>query len=322
MFTNLAKEIKIVEVGPRDGLQNEAEKIPTENKVQLIEHLASAGLKNIEISSFVSPKWIPQLADALEVAKKLSLPEVNKSALVPNVKGYERFKQASTLNQVALFMSATEGHSKKNINKSIDEAFSALADVIKLAKADGYPVRCYVSVVFECPYEGEVNPNAVVKITEKLVSMGVDEISLGDTIGAATPNQVIDLISLVKKDCDLNKLALHFHDTRGTALANVVAGLESGITIFDASVGGLGGCPYAPGAAGNLATEDLVYLLHGIGCDTGIDLDRLVDAGSYAQELLGKKLPGRYLNASLAKRKKGCAAVESCSDSSAVVTNR
>ena len=322
MFTNLAKEIKIVEVGPRDGLQNEAEKIPTENKVQLIEHLASAGLKNIEISSFVSPKWIPQLADALDVAKKLSLEDVNKSALVPNLKGYERFKEASTLNQVALFMSATEGHSKKNINKSVDEAFSALEEVIKLAKGDGYPVRCYVSVVFECPYEGEVNPNAVVKITERLVSMGVDEISLGDTIGAATPNQVIDLINLVEKHCDLNKLALHFHDTRGTALANVVAGLESGITIFDASVGGLGGCPYAPGAAGNLATEDLVYLLHGIGCDTGIDLDRLVDAGSYAQELLGKKLPGRYLNASLAKRKKGCAAVESCSDNSTVATKR
>ena len=319
MFTNLAKEIKVVEVGPRDGLQNEAEKIPTEAKVQLIEALAKAGLKNIEISSFVSPKWIPQLADALEVARQLDLKEVNKSALVPNLKGYERFKEAS-LDQVALFMSATEGHSKKNINKSIEEAVNSLDQVCRLAKADGYPVRCYLSVVFECPYEGDVKPEEVVKIVERLVSMGVDEISLGDTIGAATPNQVIDLIEMVRKYCDLDNLALHFHDTRGTALANVVAGLESGIKIFDASVGGLGGCPYAPGAAGNLATEDLVYLLHGVGCDTGVDLDRLVDAGSFAQDILGKKLPGRYLNASLAKRKKGCAAVEACDDSSKVAS--
>ena len=315
MFENLPAQIKVVEVGPRDGLQNEEKNIPTADKVRLIEALAATGLKNIEVSSFVSPKWIPQLADALDVAGALNLPDVNKSALVPNLKGYERFKEAG-LNQVALFMSASESHSKKNINKSVDEAFVALAEVCDLAKRDGYPVRCYVSVVFECPYEGTVSPEQVTRITERLLSMGIDEISLGDTIGAATPNQVVDMISRVARHCDLDKLALHFHDTRGTALVNVLAGLESGISIYDSSLGGMGGCPYAPGAAGNLATEDLVYLLHGIGCDTGIDLDRLVDAGLLAQELLGKKLPGRYLGAALGKRQKGCPAVESCADSS------
>lgn len=320
MFENLPKEVKVVEVGPRDGLQNEEKQIPTEGKVELINQLANAGLKNIEVSSFVSPKWIPQLKDALEVSSSLKLPDVVKSALVPNLKGYERFKGAN-LDQVNMFMSATDGHSKKNINKTVSEAFEALAPVCEQAKADSYPVRCYVSVVFECPYEGSVDPEAVTRVTERLIKMGVDEISLGDTIGAATPDQVIAMVSHVGKHCDLDRLALHFHDTRGTALTNVVAGIESGITIFDASVGGLGGCPYAPGAAGNLATEDLVYLLHGIGCDTGIDLDRLVDAGSFAQELLGKKLPGRYLNASLGKRKKGCAAVEDCSDTKAITTS-
>lgn len=314
MFENLPGQVKVVEVGPRDGLQNEEKNIPTADKVKLINSLADAGLKNIEVSSFVSPKWIPQLADALEVSQALKLEGVNTSALVPNLKGYERFKQ-SGLDQVSMFMSASESHSKKNINKSIDEAFIALSEVCKLAKADQFPVRCYVSVVFECPYEGAVSPDQVTRITERLLSMGVNEISLGDTIGAATPNQVVELIHKVAQHCDLDKLALHFHDTRGTALANVVAGLEAGINIYDSSVGGMGGCPYAPGAAGNLATEDLVYLLHGIGCDTGIDLDRLVDAGSIAQDLLGKSLPGRYLSACLARRKKGCPTMGADSDS-------
>ena len=314
MFENLPKEVKVVEVGPRDGLQNEEKLIPSEGKVKLIEKLAHAGLKFIEVTSFVSPKWIPQLADASDVAGALKLEDdIVTSALVPNLKGYERFKGAG-LNQVAMFMSATEGHSKKNINKTVDEAFIALSEVCDRAKKDSFPIRCYVSVVFECPYEGEVAPDSVARIVERLLSMGVDEISLGDTIGAATPNQVIDMVARVARHCDLDKLALHFHDTRGTALANVIAGIESGITIFDASLGGMGGCPYAPGAAGNLATEDLIYMLHGIGCETGVDLDRLVDAGIYAQELLDKKLPGRYLNASIGKRKKGCAAADPCID--------
>lgn len=307
MFESLPEKVRVVEVGPRDGLQNEEKKIETAGKIELIEKLADAGLGHIEISSFVSPKWIPQLADASDVAAGLTSlkGKVVTSALVPNEKGYERFKEAG-LDQAALFMSASESHSRKNINKSIEEAFAALEPVAGLASGDGYSVRCYVSVVFECPYEGPVKPEEVVKIVSRLVDMGVDEISLGDTIGAATPNHVEELLDLVRMVVPLDKIALHFHDTRGTALANVLAGLLKGVTIFDASLGGMGGCPYAPGAAGNLATEDLVYMLHGLGVDTGIDLDRLVDAGAYAQELLGKELPGRYLRAALARRKKGC----------------
>ncbi len=309
MFENLPKKVRVVEVGPRDGLQNEPANVPTDQKVELISSLAAAGLTHIEVSSFVSPKWIPQLADALEVAQGLKLAKfdrpVKKSALVPNLKGYERFCQAD-LDQVALFMSATESHSKKNINKSIAEALAAVGEVAAVARKDGYSIRCYLSVVFECPYEGSVSPDQVTNITDELVKMGIDEISLGDTIGAATPNQVINLVERVAAKVDKDRLALHFHDTRGTALANVVAGLESGVTVFDASIGGMGGCPYAPGAAGNLATEDLVYLLHGLGIDTGIDLDRLVDAGACAQRIVGKELPGRYLRAALAGRAKAC----------------
>ncbi|MGH9552437.1 MAG: hydroxymethylglutaryl-CoA lyase, partial [Terriglobales bacterium] len=193
---------------------------------------------------------------------------------------------------------------KKNINKGIDEALSTLAEVTQAARKDGHKVRCYVSVVFECPYEGPVAPKAVTRITQRLIEMGVDEISLGDTIGAGTPNQVVNLVRLIEKQLPLDKIALHFHDTRGTALANVLAGLDAGVTVFDASVGGMGGCPYAPGAAGNLATEDLVYMLHGLGVKTGIDLEKLVDAGALAQEILEKKLPGRYLQAALSGRKK------------------
>ena len=222
-------------------------------------------MKNIEITSFVSPKWIPQLADGLDVAKAIKLPpNVVASALVPNLKGYETAKQAN-LQQIALFMSATESHSRKNINKSIDEAIETLSGVAQVAKNDGFSVRLYLSVVFACPYEGAVAPEQVTHIVSKLLALGVDEISLGDTIGAATPNQVSTLIKLISKQLPLDKIALHFHDTRGTALANALAGLDSGVTIFDASVGGLGGCPYAPGASGNLATEDLVYMLHGLG---------------------------------------------------------
>lgn len=297
-------QAKVVEVGPRDGLQNESKHVPTSDKVRLIQALGAAGLKNIELTSFVSPKWIPQLADGLDVVQTVELaPDVVTSALVPNLKGYESAKQTK-LKQIALFMSASESHSRKNINKSIDEAIATLSEVATVAKQDGFGVRCYVSVVFECPYEGPVKPEQVASITERLVAMGVDEISLGDTIGAATPNQVTKLVQLISKQLPLDKIALHFHDTRGTALANVLAGLDSGITIFDASLGGMGGCPYAPGAAGNLATEDLIYMLHGMGVRTGVDLEKLVDAGALAEQLLGKELPGRYLKASLAGRKK------------------
>lgn len=304
MFDALPAHVDVFEVGPRDGLQNEAARIATEDKIKLIEAIARAGLSQIEITSFVSPKWIPQLADGPELAKQLKLDaQVKTSALVPNIKGYEAACQAD-LKQINLFMSASEAHSKKNINKSVAEALATMAEVAALAKSDGRRVRCYVSTAFACPYEGKVKPAAVADIAQKLLAMGVDEISIGDTIGAAVPSDVAGLVKLLAKDVALSSLALHFHDTRGTALANVVAGLESGVTIFDSSLGGLGGCPYAPGASGNLATEDLVYMLEGMGVKTGIDLEKLVDAAELAQQMLGKKLPGRYLMARLAERQK------------------
>lgn len=302
MFERLPDSIKIVEVGPRDGLQNEAEQVPTEDKIALIESLAKSGLKAIEVTAFVSPRWIPQMSDATQVCAGLKLPpDITTSALVPNLKGLEA-AQAAGLKEIAVFMSATETHSKKNINKSISEAVETLTPVVQAAKAQGMRVRGYLSVVFACPYEGKTRPEEVVRLSERLFEMGIDELSLGDTIGAATPKRVIDLLKLVGSDRDKERMALHFHDTRGTALANVVAGLDYGITIFDASIGGMGGCPYAPGAAGNLATEDLVYMLNDMGIRTGVDLDKLVDAGEMAQKLVKRQLPGRYLQASLAER--------------------
>jgi hydroxymethylglutaryl-CoA lyase len=303
-----AAEVNVVEVGPRDGLQNEDKQVSTADKIQFIEKIAAAGMPRIEITSFVSPKWIPQLADGLEVASQLHLPSSTKTlALVPNMKGYESAKKAN-LPEVAFFLSATESHSKKNINKSVAEAVENLKEVAAAARADGRRIRCYVSVVFVCPYEGKVAPAAVADVVRHLLNIGVDEISLGDTIGAAVPSDVTAMVKLLTRDVSVDKLALHFHDTRGTALANVLAGLEAGVNTFDASLGGLGGCPYAPGAAGNLATEDLIYMLHGMGIKTGVNLDNLIDAGSFIQDVLGKKLPGRYLQAALATRAKAASA--------------
>lgn len=304
MFEHLPSTVRIVEVGPRDGLQNEAEHVPTQQKIELIRMLANAGLKHIELTSFVSPKWIPQMGDASEVATSVNLPaDVSTSALVPNLKGYESAKAAG-MKEIALFMSATETHSKKNINKSIDEALDTLAEVTKVAKADGMRVRGYLSVVFACPYEGKTDLQKVVHLSNRLLEIGIDELSLGDTIGAAVPTQVTKLLKLIGNESNKKRLALHFHDTRGTALANVVAGLESGITIFDASIGGMGGCPYAPGAAGNLATEDIVYMLNEMGVDTGVDLEKLVDCGEFAQSIVKRKLSGRYLQTCLSSRAK------------------
>ena len=300
----LPSAVTIVEVGPRDGLQNESTMVATADKARLIGALASAGLKRIEVGSFVSPKWIPQMADGLELVRSLSLPsDVRSSALVPNDRGYDSAMEAG-LKEIALFMSATESHNKKNINKSSAEAIETLSQLAKRARADNLKIRCYLSVVFVCPYEGKTNPAKVEELVKKLVDIGIDELSLGDTIGAATPRDVWDILDRLRDSVPQNKLALHFHDTRGTALANVLAGLESGITIFDASIGGMGGCPYAPGAAGNLATEDLVYMLNGMGVQTGIDLEKLIDAGELAQELVQHKLAGRYLQACLASRAK------------------
>jgi hydroxymethylglutaryl-CoA lyase len=302
MFNNLPKTVKIVEVGPRDGLQNESKTLSTSNKLKLINALVDSGIKNIEITSFVSPQWIPQLADAADLCKSLKLPrDINTSALVPNSKGYERAKDTD-LSSIAIFMSATESHNKKNINRSIAESLKTFEELVPLAKNNGKKVRAYLSVVFVCPYEGITDQDKVVNICKKLLDIGVDELSLGDTIGAATPKMVLSLVDKLKKIDSLEKFALHFHDTEGMALVNTIAGLEAGITIFDASIGGMGGCPYAPGAAGNLATEDLVHLLHSLDIATGIDLDKLIACGALAQQLLGKQLPGRFLRASLAKK--------------------
>ncbi|MGD8190008.1 hydroxymethylglutaryl-CoA lyase [Brevibacillus ginsengisoli] len=290
-------DIRIVEVGPRDGLQNEREIVSTASKITLINKLADAGLRQIEATSFVNPKWIPQLADAVDVLNGIEHhPEVMYSALVPNRKGMERVRETN-LRQIAVFMSASETHNLKNINKTIEETFPVLQEVVEEARSLGIGVRGYVSTVFGCPYEGEVSIKSTLKVTEALFTMGVDEVSIGDTIGVATPKQVHEKFAELVRNFPTERLAAHFHDTRGTGLANVVAALDKGIHIFDSSIGGLGGCPYAPGAAGNISTEDLVYLLEGMGYSTGVNLERLLQAGSYIQQELGRELPSKMLKA-------------------------
>ncbi|QRG65782.1 hydroxymethylglutaryl-CoA lyase [Brevibacillus choshinensis] len=293
-------KVQIVEVGPRDGLQNEKEHVSTAAKIQLIDKLVAAGLHRVEASSFVNPKWIPQLADAEEVLKGITWSsDVTYSALVPNVRGMERAK-ASGLTEIALFMSASETHNKKNINKTMEETFPVLREVAREALALGMRVRGYVSTVFGCPYEGAVPIDNSRRVTHELLEMGVFEVSLGDTIGVATPKQVREVMEKIVKDTATERLAGHFHDTRGTGLANVAAALDVGIRTFDSSIGGLGGCPYAPGAAGNISTEDLVYMLNGMDWDTGVNLERLLEAGAFIQEELGRELPSKVLKAHLA----------------------
>jgi hydroxymethylglutaryl-CoA lyase len=289
------KQVTIKEVGPRDGLQNEKAAISTEDKIAWINQLSKTGLTYIEITSFVHPKWIPQLSDAFEVAARIErAPGVTYAALVPNQKGLEK-ALAAQVDEVAVFMSASETHNRKNINKSIEETFPVLEEVVKAAKQEGKTVRGYVSTVFGCPYEGKVPIEQVVRVSERLFEMGIDELSLGDTIGVATPKQVQELLEIVLKRFPKEKLAMHFHDTRGTALANILISLEMGITTFDSSLGGLGGCPYAPGASGNVATDDLVYMLHGMDIATGIDVGRLTEAALFIQEKIGRPLLSRYL---------------------------
>lgn len=299
----LPEQITIVEVGPRDGLQNEAEVISTEDKVSMIDRLSKTGLKRIEITSFVHPKWVPQLADALEVASAIKRePGVQYSALVPNMKGMERALQAN-LDEIAVFMSASESHNQSNINKSISETYPVLREVVEAGKQANLQVRGYVSTAFGCPYEGNVPVDQVIDVIEHLLEMGCDEISVGDTIGVANPLQVQRFLELLLPRVEGKRIALHFHDTRGTALANILAALDMGITIFDSSLGGLGGCPYAPGASGNVATEDLVYMINSMGIDTGIDVDRLVETGRWMQQVSGKTLPSKYLCSRLASAK-------------------
>lgn len=303
-LASIPKRVEVYEVGPRDGLQNELRTLATPDKARLIGALIDAGLKRIEVSSFVSPRWIPQLADAEKLISMLPQREdVLFTALVPNLKGLERARDTG-LHEAAVFLSVTESHSQKNINKSVAEAISTAREVAVAARAAGMRVRCYLSTVWGCPYEGLTPVARVVEVVKQLADIGFYQLSLGDTIGVGTPGQTAELITEMTKLLKLEQIALHLHDTRGTALANALVGLSMGITTFDASIGGLGGCPYAPGAAGNLATEDLVYMLHGMGVETGINLDRLVEAGELAQELIGRKLSGKYLQAALGEREK------------------
>jgi hydroxymethylglutaryl-CoA lyase len=298
-------KVSLYEVGPRDGLQNEGAKVPLAGKQQLIEALAAAGLKRIEIGSFVRPDWIPQLADTDALARSLKQhPDLRYVALVPNRTGLDR-AVAAGVREVAIFMSASETHNQKNTNKSITQSLAHFGEVVPVAKAKGLFVRAYLSTVWGCPYEGRVDPLRALTLSRTLRGYGVDELSLGDTIGVGNPKQTRELVQLFCSEFPPSMLALHLHDTHGTALANTLAALEMGITTFDTSVGGMGGCPYAPGAAGNLATEDLVSMLDDMGIETGVDLEKLIDAGVLAQELIGRKLTGRRLQAALGRRKPG-----------------
>ena len=295
----LPSSVRIVEVGPRDGLQNEKALVPTLQKIQFIHMLAEAGFPVVEATSFVSPRAIPQLSDATEVMRGITqLPTTQYPVLVPNIKGMER-ALAAGVRAVAVFTAASESFTRHNINATIAESLTNFRPVVQLAHQEGVTVRGYISTVFGCPYEGYVAPEKVLSVAQALLEMGISELSLGDTIGVATPNQVVDVIGLLLEQggIPVERLAVHFHDTRGTALANVLMALQMGISIVDSSAGGLGGCPYAPGAAGNLATEDLLYMLHGMGIQTGVDLDKVVEATRYIAPLLGHAPTSKYFQA-------------------------
>ena len=293
LFDNVPDRVSVYEVSPRDGLQNERATVPLRGKLRLIEALAAAGLRRIEITSFVSPKWIPQLADADEIGAHAHPPEgATYSALCPNARGLQR-AHAAGMREIAVFVSASETHNKKNVNKTIAETMAAFESTVGPALALGLRVRGYLSTVWGCPFEGEVDTGRAISIAARLVEMGCYQVSLSDTIGVGTPRQTERILRAASAVIPMSRVAMHMHDTRGTALANVLVGLELGVRDFDSSVGGLGGCPYAPGAAGNLATEDLVFLLQGMGVETGIDLERLVEAGKVAEGLVGRPLPGK-----------------------------
>ena len=289
--------VKVVEVGPRDGLQNEKVTVPAEVKVDFITALADAGLRVIEAGAFVSPKWVPQMADTADVYRDIPKdPGVEFPVLVPNMKGLERAIDAG-VKSIAIFTAASETFNQRNINMTIDGSFENYAPVAARARAEGIRVRGYVSTAFGCPYEGDVAPEKVLEVCARLLDLGCYEVSVGDTIGVGTPMQVQGVVGVLLQVIPPSKLAMHFHDTRGTALANTLAALEMGIATFDASAGGLGGCPYAPGASGNLATEDLVYMLDSMAIETGVDLSRLVQASTKIAPYLDHPLPGKYLQA-------------------------
>ena len=285
---NLPKHVKIVEVGPRDGLQNEKQAIDTATKVELIARLGASGLKTIEATAFVSPKWVPQMADNTEVMRQITrLDGVTYPVLTPNLKGLEA-ALATGVTEVAVFAAASEAFSQKNINCSIDESIERFVPVIESAREHGVAVRGYVSTVVGCPYQGDVPPEKVAEVSKALFDLGCYEISLGDTIGVGTPLKVQTMLAEVSKVVPMDKLAGHFHNTYGMAIANICASLQMGMAVFDASVAGLGGCPYAKGASGNVATEDVVYLLNGLGIDSGVDLTSLVETAVWVSEKLGR----------------------------------
>ncbi|HRY00612.1 MAG TPA: hydroxymethylglutaryl-CoA lyase [Xanthomonadaceae bacterium] len=279
--------VRIVEVGPRDGLQNEKTIVAAADKIALIDRLSGCGLKSIEATSFVSPKWVPQLADAAEVYAGIHKRDgVSYPVLVPNEKGYDRAREVG-VTEIAVFSAASEAFNQKNINASIDESLQRFEPVMSKAKADGVKVRGYVSTVLGCPYQGEVPLADVVRVSKALHDMGCYEVSLGDTIGIGTPGKARAMLEAVAVEVPMDALAVHFHDTRGQALANILACLEAGVRVVDSSVSGTGGCPYAKGASGNVASEDVVYMLHGMGMQTGVDLDALIATGNWLSTLLG-----------------------------------
>ncbi len=294
---SLPKQVRIVEVGPRDGLQNEQQAIATGAKIQLIENLVDAGLRYIEAGSFVNPKWVPQMADSGEVFTGIQRkPGVTYAALTPNLQGYERAIAAGA-NEVAIFAAASEAFSQKNINCSIRESIARFETLIASAKQQQIPVRGYISCVAGCPYDGKVDVATVASIANDLLALGCYEISLGDTIGVGTAGQIKYLVETLARTIPIEKLAVHMHDTYGQALANIYAALESGISVVDSSVAGLGGCPYAVGATGNVATEDVVYLLNGLGIEHGVNLEKLIYAGNTISNMLGKQTNSRVAKA-------------------------
>ncbi|MGE5360645.1 MAG: hydroxymethylglutaryl-CoA lyase [Bacteroidales bacterium] len=293
--------VQVVEVGPRDGLQNEAHAVTTADKVTFIDRLTAAGLPVIEVGAFVSPKWVPQMADTAQVFAAINRkPGTRYTALVPNLVGLDR-AVAAGVSEVAIFGAASDTFSRRNINQTIDESFAAFRHVCDRAHESGVLVRGYLSTCFGCPYEGPVPVARVAELASRMLDLDVFEVVLSDTIGVAHPGQVAEVVGTVARRVPLEHLALHFHDTRGTALANVLMALQMGIVTFDASAGGLGGCPYAPGATGNLATEDLIYMLNGLGIETGVDLDDLAAASRCIEKAIRHELPSRYLHAERTK---------------------
>ena len=297
--------ITVYEVGPRDGLQNEAASIPTREKIAFVDRLSAAGLPVIEAGAFVNPARVPQMADTEAVFAGIARrPGTRYTALVPNLQGFERARAAG-LSEIAIFAAASETFSRRNINQSIAESLDTYQQVAAEAAANGLAVRAYLSTAFGCPFEGDVPVSRVVDLTERLLALGAFQVAVSDTIGIAHPGQVRRVLRELQLRVPADRIALHFHDTRGTALANVLAALEFGIATFDAAAGGLGGCPYAPGATGNLATEDLLYLLHGLEFATGVDLDAVFDASRALEPFVGHRLPSRYVQARIATERTG-----------------